>query len=95
MKKGFKKMIATVLTAAMAMSVGMPAFAEEEKPLSEQATIIQNMSDREFDAFVVDYVSNAQNSAESSSTIQSNLEELGIEEGDTVKLYGHQFEYYK
>ena len=23
------------------------------------------------------------------------LEELGIEEGDTVKLYGHQFEYYK
>ena len=30
MKKRFKKMIATVLTAAMAMSVGMPAFAAEE-----------------------------------------------------------------
>lgn len=27
--------------------------------------------------------------------ILEQLEELGIEEGDTVKLYGHQFEYYK
>ena len=27
--------------------------------------------------------------------LQETLEELGIEEGDTVKLYGHQFEYYK
>jgi GTP-binding protein len=23
------------------------------------------------------------------------LEELGIEEGDTVRLYGHEFDYYK
>lgn len=30
MKKGLKKLIATVLTAAMAMSVGVPAFANEE-----------------------------------------------------------------
>ena len=27
--------------------------------------------------------------------ILEELEELGIQEGDTVKLYGHQFEYYK
>ncbi len=36
------------------------------------------MSDEEFDAFVVAYVSNAQNAAERISTIQNNLEELGI-----------------
>ena len=30
MKKGLKKIVATVLTAAMAMSIGMPAFAEAE-----------------------------------------------------------------
>ena len=30
MKKSIKKIIATILTAAMAMSVGMPTFAAEE-----------------------------------------------------------------
>lgn len=50
-----------------------------QSPLSEQATMIQPMSDEEFDAFVVAYISNAQNAAESISTIQNNLEELGVE----------------
>ena len=27
--------------------------------------------------------------------ILEELEELGIEDGDTVKIYGHQFDYYK
>ena len=27
--------------------------------------------------------------------ILEELEELGIQEGDTVKIYGHEFEYYK
>ena len=27
--------------------------------------------------------------------ILDQLEELGIQEGDTVKIYGHEFEYYK
>ena len=27
--------------------------------------------------------------------ILEELEELGIEYGDTVKIYGHQFDYYK
>ena len=27
--------------------------------------------------------------------ILDELESLGIEEGDTVKIYGHQFDYYK
>jgi GTP-binding protein len=27
--------------------------------------------------------------------ILTELENLGIEDGDTVKIYGHEFEYYK
>ena len=27
--------------------------------------------------------------------ILQELEDLGIEDGDTVKIYGHQFDYYK
>ena len=27
--------------------------------------------------------------------ILDQLEELGIEDGDTVKIYGHAFDYYK
>ena len=27
--------------------------------------------------------------------ILEELERLGIEDGDTVKIYGHEFEYYK
>lgn len=27
--------------------------------------------------------------------ILEELENLGIQEGDTVKIYGHEFEYYK
>ena len=30
-----------------------------------------------------------------SSGILKELEALGIEDGDTVRLYGHSFEYYK
>ena len=67
-----------LISSALYISLSDYSIIQQDS-LSEQATIIQNMSDREFDAFVVDYVSNAQNSAESSSTIQSNLEELGIE----------------
>ena len=42
MKKTMKKIIATVLTAAMAMSVGMPAFASENTVnfTEEEKTII-------------------------------------------------------
>ena len=32
MKKGLRKLAAVVLTATMAMSAGMPAFATEEQP---------------------------------------------------------------
>ena len=27
--------------------------------------------------------------------ILQQLEDLGIKDGDTVKIYGHQFDYYK
>ena len=29
------------------------------------------------------------------SGIQKQLEDLGIEEGDTVRMYGHSFEFYR
>lgn len=45
MKKGLKKCIAMVLTAAMALSVGMPAFAENNESLSDEAlTLEQKLS---------------------------------------------------
>ena len=31
----------------------------------------------------------------SAAQMLPHLEELGIEDGDTVKIYGHQFDYYK
>ena len=44
MKKRFEKIIATVLTAAMAVSVGMPAFAAEEVANDEQQVVVQSSS---------------------------------------------------
>lgn len=46
MKKYFKKIVAAVLTTAMAMSVGMPAFAAEEESISDvqKNVIIQEVN---------------------------------------------------
>lgn len=80
MKKWMKKVAAVILTATMTIGIGEPVLAiEEASSLSEQASLIQNMSDKEFDAFIVEYVTSAQDSSKSISTIQRDLRELGVD----------------
>ena len=47
MKKRFKKMIATVLTAAMALSVTVPAFAETEIFPNPEISVNESIQDAE------------------------------------------------
>ena len=48
MRKTMKKIIATVLTAAMAMSVGMPAFAADNTIATDEASIFQTEAFQDF-----------------------------------------------
>jgi len=83
MKRKFKKAVAVILTAAMTMSVGVPAFAmgedAEVQLLSADAVMVQNMSDEDFDQFMIDYIFDENNAEKSTSELQEDLALLGVE----------------
>ena len=55
MKKTMKKIIATILTAAMAISVGMPAFAAENVKINENNIVREQIDVEKVDLLIEKY----------------------------------------
>jgi hypothetical protein len=89
MKKKFKKALAVILTATMAMSVGMPAFAAESTPVEAQkqanAAMAEFMLDTEAFVSALNQVS-SQEVARTTWGIQERQEvrELTLDNGITI-----------
>ena len=81
MNNFIKKVTAVLATTAITFSLGLPAFAAEinEPTMSVEAMQIQNMSDEEFDAFVVRTVNDKIDAGKSEAEIQAYFAQLGLE----------------
>lgn len=75
-----KKIVATALASTMLMAMSVPAFASMETPnLMDQRMQVQQMSNDEFDAYVMEYIHQGEKNGKSFLDIQGELNEIGIE----------------